>query len=859
MNEEDIRKESDGTESVEKGYRSENRYSASSSPDGAPSSGNEDEVGEESDETARPDGRKTREELESQYRSDPRFSMLFDHGNETPKRVWQIRVAGIRLTPKRILILCGFLFVIILCLGTCIFYVFHDINKVRLYTQAKALQAAGDYGAAKEMLFKVLNEDPIKEDALVSMADIYRHYGDWCNEAFFRQRLMRLNPLNEEYSREYLKTAFRARLFNAIYLHLNLKIVDNLDLPPEDGALYLVAALLSGHQADGKAFYESRKRNNPDYFSSTETGRLAELLLNSSEMSNEQAQNWIAALDGIQDSQVRFETINVLLHYFSTKNDADVDATIEKLLMEAVSLNDFAGAPMLANFYFTHARFEETIEICNEYLNSKMNAVMPILFGESSTLSGKTDLIPPLADSIRRLHGRQSKMIFSYLDALTAFGRGDDALLRKSLMDAGSAITTPLSSLMRLYVAIKTDSPKEILTALGGIMKGPSFLDFQDRARTAAMCYLLEKCSNGLPDAEILQDYAGIASLIQIPNEHVSFLPRIILLDRRNRGFLKEDELLAALGRFPHDFILIRIAVEYYLLHGQPERAMAWISSYNELQDVPDKSSVALLHVLALDQLDRKADAEKEFRTILEKDDSGSLLYPYYSFCIENNLIDALKLLSTWLESHPNRTMARSVLPFVRAEILLADDATSEQAFSLFETSDADDPRFIFHAASRLAKAGRRDAALKRYLSIRDSHPDKALVNINLSELYFGRGEADNALECARLAWQENRSSLLSRYIYGKRLFEADQYEKVVDVLNFPQYKASFPEDMLKLWEKACRECIKADFDVGRYGVAEEKAKFLLIYFPEDKSAREYLEKIDSIRRQERNRNSQQS
>ena len=714
MNEEDIRKESDGTESVEEGYRSETRYSAPVSPDGASSSGAEAEDGEDSGETARPDGRKTREELESRYRNDPRFSMLFDHGNESPKRVRYIRVAGIRLTPKRILILCGFLFVIVLCLSTCLIYIFQDIGKLKLYAQAKALQEAGDYGAAKEMFFKVLNEDPNKEDALVSMADIYRHYGDWSNEAFFRQRLIRLNPLNEEYSREYLKTAFRARIFNSIYLHLNLKVMENLELSPDDGALYLVAARLSGHQSDGKAFYESRKRSNPDYFSSTETGRLAELLLNSSDMNNEQAQNWIAALDGIQDSQVRFETINVLLHYFSTRNDADVDATIEKLLLEAVSLNDFAGAPMLANFYFTHSRFEETIVICREYLETKMNALMPIYFGESSTLCGQTELIPPLADKIRRLHGRQSKMIFSYLDALTAFGRGDDALLRKSLMDAGSAITTPLSSLMRLYVAIKTDSPKEILTALGGIMKGPSFLDFKDRARTAAMCYLMEKCSNGLPDAETLQDYAGIATLIQIPNEHVSFLPRIILLDRRNRGFLKEDELLAALGRFPNDFILTRIAAEYYLLHGQPERAMFWISSYNELQDVPDKSSVALLHVLALDQLGRKADAEKEFRAILEKDDSGSLLYPYYSFCIENNLTDALKSLSTWLESQPNGTAARSALPFVRAEILFAEDATKEQAFSLFEKSEADDPRFIFHAASRLAKAGRRDAALNR-------------------------------------------------------------------------------------------------------------------------------------------------
>lgn len=855
MSEEDVRKENDGTESVGKNeeYRSENRYSAHFPSSGVSASGTEDGAGEDPDsgEAFRPNGRMTREDLENEYRNNPRFRMLFDHGVDV-KPVWQIRVAGLRLTLKRILILCGFLLIVLLCLGACLFYVLQDISKLRHYTQAKALYEAGDYNAAKEVFFIVLSEDPNREDAVAMMADIYNRSGDWSNEAFFRQRLMRLNPLNDEFSRDYLKTAFRARIFNAIYLHLNLKILDNLELQPEDGALYLVSALLSGHASEGKAFYESCRKSNPDYFSSTETGRLAELLLNQSQLDNEQVQNLIEALGDIEDTQVRFETINVLLHYFSNRKDAESEKTMEKLLVEAAALNNHAGAPMLANFYFFRFRFEETIEICNEYLKTKMNAVMPILLGESSFLSGRMELIPPLAEKIHRLRGRQSKVIASYLDALTAFGKEDDALLRSSLLEAGSTINTPLASLMKLQLAIKADSPKEILITLGGVMKAAPFMDFHERARTAAMCYLMDKLANGLPDAETLQDYAGIASLLQTPNEEVSFLSRIILLDRRNRGLLKEDELLAALGKYQNDFILLRIAAEFYLLNGQPERAMDCISAYNKLPDVPDKSAVALLHVLALDQLGRKTEAEKEFRSILENGGGDSLLYPYFSFCIENDLLDSLKSLSTWLETQPKDSLARSVQPFVRAEILLADDATKDQAFDIFEKSDAADPRFIFHAASRLAKAGRRDAALKRYSSIRDIYPDKSLVNINLSELYFGRGETDAALEYARIAWQEDRSSLLSRYIYGKRLFEIGKYAEVLDVLSFPQYKASFPDDMLKLWEKAIRECIRADFDAGRYGTAQEKAKYLLIYFPDDKSAQEYLEKIEAIHRKEK-------
>lgn len=862
MNEEGVKNENVGPESAgsKKEYRPEDRYSAHFPPENVQMPGMKNGEGEEASDAVREAGeRKSREELENQYRNDPRFNMLFEHKGEVDRpSVWHIRVAGIRLTRKRILILFCFMLVVLFCLGACFFYALKDIGKYRHYARASALYEAGDYEAAKEMFFKVISEDPNREGAIAAMADIYRQSGDWANEAFFRHRLMRLNPLDPYRTADFLNASFRARNFSSIYSILNLKVMENPELPPEEGALYLVSSLLSGHVADGKAFYETWTRNRPDYFSSTETGRLAELLLDASSLDKEKARVCIESLAGIRDPQVRFETINVLLYFFSKQDDPESEETVEKLLLQAAELNDFAGAPMLADFYFSRGRFEEAIGICDRYLRTKLNARMPVLYGESCALSGQADRILPLADRIRKLSGRQSKMLVSYLDALVAFCREDYASLRSLLLEAGSTIETPLSVLMRFHLAIMNDSPKEILLSLDSIMKKPPFMDFQERAGAAAMLYLLKKLDNGVPDAETLQNYAEIADLIRTPDEKVSFLQRIILLDRRNRGILKEDELQAALDQFPDDFILLRIAAEYYLLNGQPKRAMDCISAYNAQNDVPDKSFIAVLHVLALAELGREKDAEKEFRSILEAEDGGTLLYPYYSFCIESDLPDSLKSLESWLETLPKDSPARSALPFVRAEILYAADATRDQALDLFEKSDADDPRFAFHAATRLAKAGRLDAAFKRYLAVRDSYPDKALVDINLSELYFGRGEMDAAVASARSAWQEDRSSLLARYTYAKRLFELGQYAEVVDVLNFPQYKSSFPEEMLKLWQKSIRECIKADFDDARYGNSQEKARYLLIYFPEDKVGQEYLDKIETLRLQEKNRGREQ-
>jgi len=888
MSEEDEQTINGGPDSAEmkEECREESRRSALFSPE-AESHGNEDDKKDASDDetdaedSASPaDQPRTREELESFYRNDPRFTMLFEHEQEKPKKqkkqkkknelnppeqtdapekhaMREIKFAGVRMTPKRILILAVFFLVVLLCLGGSLFYAFKDIGKYRDYIRASALYDAGDYEGAREMFVKVLSEDPNRESALATMADIYHHYGDWGNEAFLRQRLMRLNPLKEEYLNVFLKSAFRARNFGTIYSHLNLRVMENPELPPEQGALFLVSALHTGHVSEGRNFYEARKKGDPAYFSSTELGRFAEMLLGAANMNSEQAQAYFDSLDDIQDDQVRFETINTLLYFVSKRTTPEAEEKMEELLLESAKLNDYAGAPMLANYYFSRYRFDDAIRVCDEYMKTKMNALIPVIYGESCFLGGKTELIPPLISRMGELRGRQAKMIAAYLQALCAFHDGDDALMRSSLMESGSMFETPVSTLMKFQMALQTDSPKEIRQTLASIMRNKPFLDFQERARTAALEYLLVKDQkvSGAANPDALEHYAEIAALIETPDDDLSFLRRIILLDRSNRRILKEDELQEALGTFPGDPVLLRIAAEFYLFGGQPDRALEYIAAYNALEkDLPDKLCVTVLHLLALDRLGRKPEAENEFRSILEHGEAdGTLLYLYFEYCVENGFQDALKSLANWIDALPEGSGAKSALPFVRAEILF-EDGQKEQALDLFAKTASDNPNFVFHAASRLAEAGRNDVALSRFSSIKDTYPDKALLNINLSELYFEKGDAASALSCAHTAWLEDRNGLQARYIYGKRLFEAGQYGEAISVLKFPQYKASFPEEMLKLWANAVREQIKLDFKNARYTPVQENLKHLLIYFPEDEFAQDYSRRMEIIRRQSKSR-----
>ena len=366
------------------------------------------------------------------------------------------------------------------------------------------------------------------------------------------------------------------------------------------------------------------------------------------------------------------------------------------------------------------------------------------------------------------------------------------------------------------------------------------------------MAYLLKQADSVLnSDPALLTICADIALLLQTPDDDVSFLKRIILLDRFKRDLLSEDELLSAMNTFSGDPVLLWIAAEYYLKRGQAGRAMDYITEYHSLKDVESNDSMVILHILALDQLGRKDEAEKEFRTLVESRGDGILLCLYYDFCVENRLYDSLKSLSAWIEDLPKNSPDRAALPFIRAEILLAE-GKQDQALDLFEKSPTDNPQLIFHAATRLAEVGRNDVALARFLSIRDTYPDKALINLSLSALYKEKGDMKKSLECARDAWNVNQNDLQVRYIYGKRLFEAGQFADVISVLKFPQFKANFPKEMLDLWSKAMHEQIRADFDAGRYTPAMEGAKYLLIYFPDDEVGLDYVEMIQAIRRHEK-------
>ena len=825
-----------------------------------PSGGNEGEPS--SGGSARP----SREDLEKKFREDPRFTMLFENGpltakpkapkyidekgNPVPPRHY-IRVAGIRLTPKRILIIACFLLIMLGCLGACFFFLVKDIDRSVECARAIALYESGDFATAKDKLIAVVNRDPHKESALAALADIYHHYGDWGNETFFRQRLARLNPMKKEYFDAYLDSAMRARNFNTIYSQLNLKVIDDADMDPDTAALFLIAALHSDHVANGKAFYQAMLERDPGFFAKTERGRFAEVLLKAERLYPSDAERLFAGLDDVKEPSVRFEILNMRAYLLSKMPGGENEDKIDALLKEAAELNNFAGAPILANRHFVKGRFRETMDICTEFLKTKVNTMMPILYGESCVLSGQPELIAEMKERIRSLGGRQSLIIASYLEALEAFSDGDLTKAKACLQSAGGSIETPLSALMQLFIAIQNRSSTEVRFILNRIMTRQPYLDLQQRARSAALQYLLSEVNgDASPTPRQIADYAEIAELIRLPGDDNSFLQRIIQMDRYYRNILNEDELAAILAQFPGDPVLLQIAAEYYLLRRQPQRTMQYI----EQASGTDRDAMTVLHMLALDQLNLVDEAEAEFRGIVERDPgNGDLLYYYYAYCSDHGFLDSMRELSRRIDGLPADSVLREFLPFVRAEIMYAD-GRKDEALDVFEKTGTSRPDLIARAGDFLAAGGRPDAAIRRYLSIQTNAPDKVQLHLKLSKLYRDKNDLKSAMAHAISAWQEDRDDQEARFVYAGYLFDDKQYAEAVNVLKFPQYRAPFPDDMVELWGKAMQEQISADFSNGRLTPAMEGAKHLLIYFPDNQKAKTILQQVEAIRQNEKQR-----
>lgn len=739
-------------------------------------------------------------------------------------------------------ILCVILLASLLACG------YFGAKTLRRSQQRRAAMAAyekKEYETAERLLRAYVRKDPNSEPEFVALANIYREFGNAGLEAQMWQTASSLNPLSDEYRENMLTSAAKSASYKLLHSILTRKIKVGEPLTDQELYLYVIASYRTGYQKDGDDAFKKAVESDPEAFHKNDLGQMAEFMANYSSLSEGERNEYLNDAMDSKDPLVRFEAIYTAMTRASDNdpNDGNSDE-VENLLKRLVEVNYYAATPILADFYYSRARFEDTIAVAKPYLKTIDNFDLYLLYAESCVFTGNPDA---LMDLEKKLLGKSGSMrlLADYCGILIAYLE-DDRKLAEKVRKSTKIISSPLFRFIHLRVAMEQDSFSEIVSVAEALFAYPPFHDLHNRAFLVCRNYLEEQMQKQSGRDDIPQ-LAELARILAGYAQGDRLLTDIILFDQYKKGLVKEADLLAALEQFPDDLLLLQITAEYLLFNDKAELALSLLEQ--GLSNGMDNRRLDFLHMLALDQMEQHDEAAVIFRRLVEQSEFDlDLLARYFNFCREHERASDLSSMADKLESASDDNLKPLAAFFRGAMFLLEDDeAKNLEALKMLAATPNDNPDFTFYAANRLSDADMLDEAEAKYQAILKTYSRPPLILVNLSEVYKGKGKADKALEAAKEAYDLERKSMLPTFIYAQRLSEAGRFEEAVDVLKFPRHEVSYRTDVVELWVSCMKHVIENSIRDRKIQQAEDQCKHLLLIVPEDEFGKENLEKVREI------------
>ena len=733
-------------------------------------------------------------------------------------------------------------------LMACGYFGVKTFRRTQLRRAAMTAYEKKDYILAEGLLRQYVKKDPNAEKEYVALANIYHEFGNTGMEAQMWQTASSLNPLNQEYYEKMLTAAMKSASYALLHGILARKARVGEKFTDQELYLYVISSYRSNFPKDANDAYQKAVNADTKQFQKSELGQMAEFMVNYSNLSEAERTNFLNHAMESGDPVVRFEALYTAIRRASQRDDNDVDN--EGLIKKAVDTNYFVGMPLLVDYYFSRSRFSDVIEVAEPYLKMIDDLNTYLMYSESLIFTDRIDELRDLEKKLRRKPGLLPLMA-DYCLILIAYLEDDEGKLAAAVRKSSMPINTPLSRFIRLRVAIESNSFNEILAVAKDIFSNPPFHDLNNRAMIICMEYLSEEMnkSKNRKDPSQMAELAKILSAYLPGNQ---LLSEIIVMDQFKKGLAKEADLLAALDRFPDDPLLQRVTAEYLVLNGKAEQALPIIKRLAEAAKEENEEldqRIRFLHMLALDLLERRDEAEAIFRELLEQSEfDQDLLCQYFQFSWSNKRKDDLLSIADKLNTAEDGHLKSIGKVFRAAALLVSEDKTKEnEALDILVSTPTDNPEFTFYAANRLNEHNRLDEAEAKYKAILKTYKTPALILINLSELYHEKGDKAKALESAKEAFDMEKKSMLPAFIYAKRLSETERYEDAVRTLNFPRRAVDYRPEIVELWADCMRNAIRNSLRDEKYVQAEEQCKHLLVIVPDDEFGLDSMEQIREI------------
>jgi len=317
---------------------------------------------------------------------------------------------------------------------------------------------------------------------------------------------------------------------------------------------------------------------------------------------------------------------------------------------------------------------------------------------------------------------------------------------------------------------------------------------------------------------------------------------RLDLQDKFQLGTLQRPEIAEALQSFPEDPELLFYSCRLFLRMNDYKNALREARRLQTLQ--PENLEIGMMVIAALDAgLDFTA-AEEEFGKYRRKyPENLILLNNYWNFCYNLKLLDRLQNLCQDLQKQAIPEQ-QEYLPVIQAQIASWQN-NPQQTENLLKSFHSNNPELLFHAAYNLARIGQNAPAIKLYQQIPAEFSRAELTQLNLAELLADEGQNAAALEVARQAWLKNPDSPLTRECYGLRLHQNGEDEQAVETLAPLLRKTKNNPRVAEAWQKSMQNQIEASFAAGKYQRCREHCERMLLYFPENKTAENFLTRVN--------------
>ncbi len=719
-----------------------------------------------------------------------------------------------------ILIVLGVFLVAIIC-GSMGYMMHRHRRGAMLFKEGEQAFLKGDYEAAESALSAYVKRDRDKEEAWKYLALIKESRNEWFEAAQIWRRLVGLNVLNDEYLSKCIQTNYMVHNYSALG-----DIFENFAEKRRENYLEIYAL--------------TRFKLHPK---DTETDELIERLPAESNvkrlimaMKNLGPASELEALKNVDDHIIQVEAC-VLDASIAEVREKNLERA-EQNLRRAVEINPTLCLAELGDFFFRNKRYDEALEAYSNSQTLILNKNTNINYAEILFYKNQLEDLQKLEKKMPS-GDSYSIAIRAYIQSMMAFLSKDTEGMVRNYDVAQIKRDTPMCLLLSYAVAVEKNDIPLLTDVLYRWIRTTIFTEKKD----AILADVRKVLTKGIADRNY-QETARLARLFLgvKPPELVAW--HAVLFEQAARNKISDKLLEHAIELFPDDPTIRSLALRAAYAKGDNEGI---IKAYEE-SIAKSKTPFQERYRKAL-YFERRGDNDNAFteiKRILEEDNTLEEAKHCLAFGMRSGSKEALEFAAKLFPELAD--IAKFELDRRYGDGVIATKLLKEK--ELEKGLDAEkiaDREILLPLAIYLGLVGEPKRAVAALEALKPYTQSSATVELNLSENYAMMGNKELAMSTIESVYSRFTDSVIVKAVYGLRCAENNDFQKAVTLISDSATEPRFRATLVLSLEKSIENC----FNDKRYVTCRAYATRLSALQPENKCAKEFLQKLDEIQQQE--------